>query len=130
MRKKKGIVKFDDLFFALNFWLSLTYTPQQNRNPLLKILDPPLNQMGICIQWIMIAILLENLSHSISEAPIFKNFPVVRKVVYSVENIYCDIATAEITDYLLTYFSYIQGPHIKIALGPMISLGRPDSIIV
>ena len=31
------------VFFALNFWLSLTYTLQQAETPvLLKILDPPL----------------------------------------------------------------------------------------
>ena len=29
-----GIVKVDDLFyFAFNFWLSLSYAPQQSRNP-------------------------------------------------------------------------------------------------
>ena len=37
-RKKIGIVKVDD-FFTLNFWLSLSYALQQNRNPLSKILD-------------------------------------------------------------------------------------------
>jgi len=30
------------LFFAVNFWLSLTSTLQQSRIPLSKILDPPL----------------------------------------------------------------------------------------
>jgi len=39
LREKRGIVKVDLFFFPLNFWLSSTYTPQQNRNPLLKILD-------------------------------------------------------------------------------------------
>jgi len=41
-RKKKESIKIGDFFFALNFWLSLTSTLQQNRIPLSKILDPPL----------------------------------------------------------------------------------------
>ena len=36
MREKKGIVKVD-AFFALNFWLHLAYTLQQNRNSPSKI---------------------------------------------------------------------------------------------
>ena len=36
VREKKGIVKVDDLFFALNLRLRSTYTLQQNRNLLSK----------------------------------------------------------------------------------------------
>jgi len=42
--EKKENVKIGDLFFALNFWLSLTSTLQQSRIPLSKILDLPLLQ--------------------------------------------------------------------------------------
>ena len=45
VRKKKEIVKVDDLLFLL-LTSGLTYTLQQNRNPLLKILDPPLHAHG------------------------------------------------------------------------------------
>jgi len=46
-REKKESVKIEDIFFALNFWLSLTSALQQSRILLSKILDPPLCTFSI-----------------------------------------------------------------------------------